>query len=369
MEERPNVIIDTGSYYTKTCLSQEEEPRSVFPSCIGYAQNDSNYFIGSDAYALRDKYNLKMNYPIEYGAVNNWDDMEKIFRHIFPNELCMEPDLHNVMLTILPQSPKENIEKSGEIMLENLNVNGLYMEYPGFLSLYTEGKFTGLSIDLGHTVTYFIPILNGKYIHNNITSFNIGGKDINEFIKNIIGEKIQKLPTSVQEQIIKDIKHKACYIANDYEKEIKSVEPYDYEMPDGEKITLKQERIICPEGIFKSFLLQKKDFNITQTCFDTIKKYDDKEQKELYNNIILSGGNSMFEGLQERLKKELKDLVPESMKKEVRVIASPKRNYSAVIGGSILSSISSFKDFWVTKAEYEENGADIIFKKCNKFLV
>ena len=108
MEERPNVIIDTGSYYTKTCLSQEEEPRSVFPSCIGYAQNDSNYFIGIDAYALRDKYNLKMNYPIEYGAVNNWDDMEKIFRHIFPNELCMEPDLHNVMLTILPQSPKEN---------------------------------------------------------------------------------------------------------------------------------------------------------------------------------------------------------------------------------------------------------------------
>ena len=60
------------------------------------------------------------------------------------------------------------------------------MEYPSFLSLYTEEKYTGLSIDLGHTVTYFIPILERKYINNNVTLFNVGGKDINEFIKKLL---------------------------------------------------------------------------------------------------------------------------------------------------------------------------------------
>ena len=162
-------------------------PRSIFRSCIGYTQNNNtDYFVGEYAEALSDKYKLNMDYPIENGAVNNWDDMGKIWRHIFPNELCMDSECHNVMLTILPQSQKENIEKSGEIMFEKLNVKGLYMEYPSFLSLYTEEKYIGLSIDLGHTVTYFIPILEGKYINNNVTRFNVGGKDKNEFIKKLL---------------------------------------------------------------------------------------------------------------------------------------------------------------------------------------
>ena len=92
-----------------------------------------------------------------------------------------------------------------------------------------------------------------------------------------------------------------------------------------------------------------------------IKKYKENEQKILYNSIVLSGGNSM-------LTREIKLLAPDSMKEEVNVIASPERNESSIKGGSILSSIETFKNKWITKAEYEESGSDIVYKKCIKSL-
>ena len=368
-EDSPHVIIDNGSYYIKAGISGEEGPRSVFPSCIGYTpyNDDKNkYIVGTDCEPMRDK--LKINYPIEYGVVKNWDDMEKIWKHTYINELAMEPDYHNVMLTILPYSPKEQIEKSSEIMFEHFNVKGLYMEYPGCLSLYSEGKFDGFSIDLGDMVSNFIPILDGQYIPYNITRFDIGGRDITEFVKKSIINKIQKYLPNVQRDIIKDIKEKACYVPLEYEEELKSVEPFEYEMPDGEKLTIKDERIRCPEGLFKSSLIGKEDFDIGKICNDLIKKYKENEQKILYNSIVLSGGNSMFNGLPERLTREIKSLAPYSMKEEVQVIASPERKYSAVNGGCIISSIEAFKNKWITKAEYEESGSDIVYKKCIKSL-
>ena len=160
MEDFPGVIIDNGSYYIKAGIGGEEGPRAVFNSCIGYTPDKYHFFIGQKAKI----YNTNMNFPIEYGVVKNWDDMEKIWKYTFFDELESDPKNNNVMLTILPYSPKEQIEKSSEIMFEHFNVKGLYMEYPGCLSLYSEGKFDGFSIDLGDMVSNFIPILDGKYI-------------------------------------------------------------------------------------------------------------------------------------------------------------------------------------------------------------
>ena len=98
--------------------------------------------------------------------------------------------------------------------------------------------------------------------------------------------------------------------------------------------------------------------------YDTIQKCDIDIRKELYNNIVLSGGNSMFNGLPERLTKEIKAVAPKSMKEEVRVIASPVRRFATWIGGSILSSLSEFESCWITKTEYDESGATIVHRKC-----
>ena len=76
--------------------------------------------------------------------------------------------------------------------------------------------------------------------------------------------------------------------------------------------------------------------NLAQKCFDSINKSEIDIRKDLYQCIVLSGGTTMFSGLSERITKEVKNLVPESMKNNIKVIANPKRNYSAWIGVSIL---------------------------------
>ena len=72
----------------------------------------------------------------------------------------------------------------------------------------------------------------------------------------------------------------------------------------------------------------------------------------------------MLQGLGNRLKKEINELAPESMKEEVNVITIPERKNGAWIGGSLLSSISNFESKFITKTEYEESGASIVHSKC-----
>ncbi|KAH9249846.1 actin-1 [Batrachochytrium salamandrivorans] len=82
----------------------------------------------------------------------------------------------------------------------------------------------------------------------------------------------------------------------------------------------------------------------------------------LYANIVLSGGSTMYEGIAERLNKEMVALVPNTMK--VKVVAPPERKYSVWIGGSILASLSTFQQMWISKQEYDESGPGIVHRKC-----
>ena len=71
----------------------------------------------------------------------------------------------------------------------------------------------------------------------------------------------------------------------------------------------------------------------------------------------------MFDGLSQRFTEEVRNLAPEIMKEEVKVISCPERKFSSWIGGSILSSSPQFVSMYVTKAEYEDYGATIIHRK------
>ena len=369
-ESQTNIIIDNGTGYCKAGLSGEEGPRAVFPACVGYQKYASGmvggdkkeFFVGADAEAKWGV--LKLNYPIEHGVVNNWDDMEKIWDHVFTNELRVDPVEHNVMLTEAPMNPKENREKMAQIMFETFNVPGLYIAIQAVLSLYSAGKFTGIVVDSGDGITQFVPIFDGYSLSQAVLRFDLGGRDLTKYMTKLLNETGLRFSTSYDKQIAKAIKEKVCYIALDFEEELKTVEPFDYELPDGTHILIKNQRIRCPEALFKPTLIGREENGFGQTCYDSIQKCDIDIRKDLYNCVVLSGGTSMFYGLPERLTKEIKALAPESMKEEIKVIASPERKFSVWIGGSILSIISTFESNWITKTEYEEYGAIIVHRKC-----
>jgi len=101
---------------------------------------------------------------------------------------------------------------------------------------------------------------------------------------------------------------------------------------------------------------------IHESTYNSIMKCDIDIRKDLYANIVLSGGTTMYPGIADRMQKEITTLSPATMK--VKVIAPPERKYSVWIGGSILSSLSTFASMWITKEEYDESGPSIVHRKC-----
>uniref|UniRef100_A0A8C2KLQ4 Actin alpha 1, skeletal muscle b n=4 Tax=Cyprininae TaxID=2743694 RepID=A0A8C2KLQ4_CYPCA len=101
---------------------------------------------------------------------------------------------------------------------------------------------------------------------------------------------------------------------------------------------------------------------IHETAYNSIMKCDIDIRKDLYANNVLSGGTTMYPGIADRMQKEITALAPSTMK--IKIIAPPERKYSVWIGGSILASLSTFQQMWITKQEYDEAGPSIVHRKC-----
>jgi len=375
-DELANVVIDNGSGRIKAGFAGEDAPRSVFPSIVGryrdgltdamvgIAQKDA--YIGDEAQAKRGV--LQLNYPVEHGIVNNWDDMEKIWSHTFYNELRVEPSEQFVLLTEAPMNPKANREKMCQIMFETFSVPGFYVAIQAIMSLYSSGRTTGVVLDSGDGVTHVVPVYEGYALNHSIGRLDLAGRDLTRHAVRILKERVPfEFNSSAGREIVRDIKEKTCYVALDFDEELaKSQDSSEvemkYELPDGNVVVMKDERFRIPEALFKPSLLGKEVGGMDKLLTTSIQESDIDIRRDLYSNIILSGGTTMFKGIQERLRKEVVELSPPNVK--VRIVAPQERKYSVWIGGSILAQLSSFQDSWCTKEDYEEMGPGIVHRKC-----
>ena len=135
-------------------------------------------------------------------------------------------------------------------------------------------------------------------------------------------------------------------------------------MPDGSICKVGSQRFRCPEVLFKPNLIGKEFSGIHEQTFNSIQKSDVDVRKDLYQNIVLSGGTTLYPGLPERLQAEIKKLVNINMAPKVKIVAVPERKYCVWIGGSILSSITTFDEMWITKEEFDDAGESIVHRKC-----
>ncbi|XP_043576966.1 actin-like [Chiloscyllium plagiosum] len=371
----PPVVIDNGSGLIKAGLSGNHSPTHVFPSVVGRPKNTTlNVFglserctyVGEEA--QRKRTILHLVYPIQHGLIANWTEMEVLWRHAFENELRVDIQEHPIIMTEPPNNPQQNRERTTEILFEAFQVPSLFLGVQAVLALHSTGKVTGTVIDSGSTVTHVVPIIEGDALENITQSVHLGGEDLTEYMMRSLAENNSWSFTSKAGlDIIRNIKEKFCYVASDFEAELENFKnnpeeiKEEYMLPDGQNMIITSQKFICPEVIYKPFLIGKDIQNLPALTHSVIERCSEEIRNDLYTNIVLAGGNNMFRNLEERLQQEMSNLVKTGIK--VRVHAPPNRNYLSWKGAAILSGLSNFHQMCVSRQDFEEFGTSVLYRK------
>ncbi|XP_067883434.1 actin, acrosomal process isoform-like isoform X2 [Heterodontus francisci] len=325
--ETAAVVMDNGTGYTKAGFAGDDKPRVVLRSLVGIPNH-------------------------------------MLWHHIFYQELRVAPEEHAVLLSDAPLSPTTNREKSAELLFEGFGVPAMYVAHQSLLSLYSTGRTTGLIIESGLGVSYTAPIHNGYTMPHATFRLDLAGGGLTEYMAKLLEECGN--PFSPEEMhIVRNIKETCCYVAQDFNEEMVANENdylTDYELPDGHIITIGNERFRCPESLFKPEVVGLTDPGLHVLAMKSLEKCKAEHQPELLNNIVLSGGSSMFPGFAERIQKEMGELAPHRAK--LNVYASPQRKFSVWIGGSITACLNTFQSMWVRRKDYDEKGPVIVHRKC-----
>lgn len=414
--DTPALVIDNGTGFTKMGFSGNLDPTVITPSVIATAGDDTDLnvtgrpdagalsspiFIGEEAHKNSKTHTL--SYLMRGGMIDNWEQMEKFWHISMFQYLRADPEDHYVVLTEPPMNTPENREQMAEIMFETFNVPGLFIGVQAVLALYAgvyakvgaDGDISGQDlngtvVDSGDGVTHVIPIVHGYPISNNIKHIPIAGRDITKFVMNSLRDRKEKIPTDEFQEVSRMIKENYCYCAPDIVREHKK---YDEKVYDEESKKWKQskkfkkvsltspysgKRIKCDLG-YEAFMAPEVFFHpefVNQDYRESLDEIVDvailksplDNRFDLYKNIVLSGGSTLFKNFDKRLEQEIRRRVntryealgiPDNAPK-VKVSQNMVQQAAVWFGGSMLAHRrENFEKIVRTKAQYEEWGPSI----------
>jgi len=377
--------IDNGGGSIKAGVGISKRPQSTIHSIVGHPKKAeigfSDTFFGEQAQMKNEisNNNVLLSRPIEHGLITHWEDMTKLWRHIFHEQLDCADDVENshIMLSEAPLTPKLQREKSAQIMFETFNVSGYHSKNTAVLELYSHGHTTGMVVGSGFDSTYTVPIYQGYALAHASRKMEFGGDTINQqLLKLLHAQHFSFGGLSSQTEVLEHMKRQKCYVSAEFEAELKqkdsalwkmaNANTAKYALPDGHEVHLGSNRFEAAEVFFQPRLMgghrARKCSSVCDAALQSLYALNMDLRMEVVPRLCLAGGGTLLNGFAERFGKDLRAMVPASMKLQIHT--KEGREYAAYIGASLFTTMSSFKEAVVTQDEYEECGPKIVHRKC-----
>ncbi|XP_070565037.1 actin-like protein 6B [Ptychodera flava] len=360
------------------------------------------YFIDTNSIHV-PREELEIDTPLKDGMIENWDMLQALLDHTYGKHIRSESHLHPVLMSEPPWNVRGKREKLTEVMFEQYNIPAFFLCKNAVLSAFANGRSTGLILDSGATHTTAVPVHDGYALSRACVKSPLAGDFITLQCKKLFEEqnidvvppyliaRKEEVPEGepakfVRKEVpkVSDSWHKymKTKVVQDFQATVLQVpdNPYNeddvnnmpqlhFEFPNGYHQDFGQERFLIPEGLFDPSVVKGLDGNtmlsVGHVVTTSIGMCDIDIRPSMYNSIIVTGGNSLLLGFIDRLNRELSTKTPPSMR--LKVISSPgtsERRFSSWIGGSILASLGTFQQMWISKQEYEESGKSCVERKC-----
>jgi len=383
MNSEETLVIDIGSGYTKVGFAGNFEPTSIFPSYITQNNDKTRNLYNSNEIQLGKPSPLNEMERVDilsHGQVKDWDVFERYLNKIYFDKLRADPEEHYSILTEPPMTPPESREKLAELMFETFNSPGFYLGVQAVMALFASRiskdatkELTGVVVDSGAGVTHIIPIIKGYVIGSCVESMPLAGGDINKFIASILRERGEDIPSNHINNVAAELKENFSYNCPDVLKEFSRFDDrndshrfkkytYNYR-GENKTIDVGYEQFLAPEIFFNPEMYGANFTTPLPELVDScVRKAPMNSRIPLWNNIILSGGSTMFKGFDKRLQRDINHIIKykhNNKKAVAKVITHSKQKYAVWFGASILGKIPEFKSNIHTKAKYEEIGPRI----------
>lgn len=408
------LVFDPGHHSIRVGYAQEDTPKAEIPSVVGVGPEDPDtstdletktdnnitqssgrkYYVDTTYVSVPRSY-MEIQTYMKDGMIDNWDLFEKVLDYTYAKVIQSESEYHPVLFSEASWNIRNNREKLTELMFEKYNVPAFFLVKNAVLAAFASGRATALVVDSGATHTSAVPVhegyvlsqavvkspLGGDYLSlqcrqyleaqgiNLTPSYSIAGKDVVKERDNArftLRKLPENLTSSWQQYMLKGL-------LQDFQMSILQVleTPYDertaaqipsvhYEFPNGYHQEFGSERFKLAETLFDHTML-----GAGQLASTSVGMCDADVRMSLFGSVVITGGNTLLQGFPERLNRDLQHRAPSNTRlKMISANGSVERRFGAWIGGSILASIGTFQQMWISSQEYEESGKSQVERKC-----
>ena len=350
----------------------EDAPRYREPMLLGRPAyqgtmvgfNQKEFFAGAEAQSKRGL--LKLSHLIQKNRVQNWDDLQAFLHEIICNRYKINLQAHPILLILPVDEPFQNIQRYKDMMAsirqqqmqEMLqrqgqpvakstvkNTEGIVCVTDAVMALYDTGRVTGLVVLMNAGAITVVSVYESQPMPHTMFWKDISIADVNTYLADqLFKNRGYYFKTVAEMEIVKDIRDKLSYLALDYELELKRAKESsdiekNYELPNGQVISIGKERFVAAECLFQPKMIGKDPTGLHEIVFNSIMKSDVDIRRDLYENVVVVGPHSMYPGMRERLMKDLNRVLFFNAKS--KVIAPTERKYAVWIGGSLSARLKA----------------------------